>query len=318
MRAPAAVRADRRAHFPEHLLQCLLLGHGEAQRMKRVDAVDFERGRIEPRALEGLHVPGVRRAAPHAAAAIDLDDDRGDLQQRVGAGMEAAGLDVDDDRQVATEAPRGEVRVQRHASRQRSFSPARSGTSDIVAERVVRRNLPALASQRDAPRVQWQAVEARSEFAGEGLEAGQRTGILEHLGIEFEGGMRRVDAGAAAGVLLRRAGMRCAVGAEEEARIAAGHRIEQGQPVGLALQHRQAVVMRADAAGEQRIAVHCQVLRGHRRGDATAALRTNSTAARVVTCSNTIAQPRQPLVQRCQHLVDETGLAIEHVDLWRA
>ena len=83
--------------------------------------------------LEGLHVEGMRRAAHQPALRVHVDDHRGDLQQRVGGGDEAAGLDVDDDGQEAAKAaperrgfPLGAVHG---ASRQPRVSPARSGTS---------------------------------------------------------------------------------------------------------------------------------------------------------------------------------------------
>ena len=69
-----------------------------------------------------------------------------------------------------------------------------------------------------------QAVEVRAEFRGEGLQPRQHAGLLEGLGIQLDAGMGGVDAGAAAGVLLGVARVRRAVGAEEEARIAAPRR----------------------------------------------------------------------------------------------
>src|SRR5207245_149125 len=63
------------------------------------------------------------------------------------------------------------------------------------------------------------------------------------------------------------AGMRRAVGAEEEFRIAARRRANQRLAVLLALQHRQTVIVRPDAAREHRAAVVEQVVRCDRGGN---------------------------------------------------
>ena len=65
-RSPAAVRADGGADLAEQPLQRVTLRNGRPQRMPRIDAVDLERHRIESRALEGLHVKAMRRAAADA------------------------------------------------------------------------------------------------------------------------------------------------------------------------------------------------------------------------------------------------------------
>ncbi len=72
-----------------------------------------------------------------------------------------------------------------------------------------------------------QAIEIRAEMAGEGLQAIQAAGQLERLGVQLDRRVRGEHAGAAAGVLLGRALVRRAVGAEKEARIAAGRRRDQ-------------------------------------------------------------------------------------------
>src|SRR5512139_839627 len=84
----------------------------------------------------------------------------------------------------AGEAPaQGFARAQRHDA--------------VRAEGIVRRHRPGLPPQLHAGLVQWQAIEARAEFAGKGLEPGQCAGLLEYLRIEFQGRMRGIDAGAA-------------------------------------------------------------------------------------------------------------------------
>jgi hypothetical protein len=56
-------------------------------------------------------------------------------------------------------------------------------------------------------------------------------------------------------MLLQVAGMRGAVGAEEEPGLPAGGGLEQRLPVHLTLEHRQAVPVRTHPAGEQGVAV---------------------------------------------------------------
>ena len=59
----------------------------------------------------------------------------------------------------------------------------------------------------------------------EGFEPVEPADLFEGFGVEFDGGMGGVDARAAAGIFLRLAHVRRAVGAEEEAWIAAGGRL---------------------------------------------------------------------------------------------
>ena len=126
--------------------------------------------------------------------------------------------------------------------------------------------------------------------------------------------MRRENAGAAAGRFLGVLRVRRAVGAEEEARVVAGRRFEQRLAVVLALEHRQAVMMRPDAAFEHRIAIQQQVLRRDRRGDARArALHELRGRARRDVLEHDL-QVRHAFDDAAQHAVDEGVLAVEHVD----
>jgi hypothetical protein len=131
-RAAAAVVADGGADFAEDALQGVGFVDGGAQRVKGVDAVHFERDGIHARAFEGLHVEGVALAAADTTVGCDIDDHGGDLQQRVGARVEAAGFNVDDDGQEAAEAPGAQAGFSGHQAafcrRQPSLPPARRGT----------------------------------------------------------------------------------------------------------------------------------------------------------------------------------------------
>ena len=119
-------------------------------------------------------------------------------------------------------------------------------------------------------RVARQAVEVRAALGGERLQAIEPPGLLERFGVQLDGGVRGEDAGAAAGCLLGVPRVRRAVGAEEETRIVARRGFDQRTSIVFALQHRQAVVVRTDAALEDRIAIQQQVLRRDRRADAAA------------------------------------------------
>src|SRR6185503_20961521 len=104
--------------------------------------------------------------------------------------------------------------------------------------------------------------EARAELGSEALQLVERAGFLEGRGVELDRRVRRVDPRAAARRFLLLARMWRAVGAEEEFRVAGGRGLDQRLAVLLALQHRQAVVMRTDAAHEERVAVEEQVVGG--------------------------------------------------------
>ena len=109
--------------------------------------------------------------------------------------------------------------------------------------------------------------------------------------------------------------VRRAVGAEEEVRIARGRGAAQRQPVLLALGDRQAVEMRADAAGEDGVAVDDQMMRGDRRREIR---RRSATYCDRLLGGDVLehdAQFGQPAAQRVEHPVDEHRLAVEDIDL---
>ena len=214
-----------------------------------------------------------RRA--RAAVGLDLDQHRGDFQQRIGVRIEAAALDVDHDGQEAAEAARHGQSLA-HAALLRDEAPgerlARAERHELVAGRRDRPPAASTASRSSVmrSRIARQAVEIRAALGRERLQAIERAGLLERFRVQLDGGVRRENAGAAARRLLRVPRVRRAVGAEEEARIVARRRFDQRPAIVLALEHRQAVVVRPDAALEDRIAIQQQVLRRDRRADAAA------------------------------------------------
>ncbi len=92
---------------------------------------------------------------------------------------------------------------------------------DIVADENRRRDCPRGVRQHDLSDVARQAVEVRTVKTGERLQAIQRSGLIEDVGIQFDRRVRGVEAGAAAGGCLVATRMRSTVGSQKEARIAA-------------------------------------------------------------------------------------------------
>src|SRR5712692_6999333 len=85
----------------------------------------------------------------------------------------------------------------------------------VTTERDGFRHGPFLPHQRDAAAIARQVVELRAVQRGEALEPVERVRLLERDSVQLEGGVRGVDARAAAGGFLRVARVRRAVGAEE-------------------------------------------------------------------------------------------------------
>ena len=103
-RALAARLAHRLAHHVENVVQRLALGQGTAQGVVRVDPGNLQRTRVEVGTGKRLHMGGDQLLAAQEAGLVDAQRYRGDLQQRIVFGIEAAGLHVDHDRQETTEA----------------------------------------------------------------------------------------------------------------------------------------------------------------------------------------------------------------------
>ncbi len=68
-----------------------------------INAGYAQRGRVQPRSGEGLHVEAVSGAARQRAAGVHVDENGGNLQQRIGARIEATGLNIDHHGQKAAE-----------------------------------------------------------------------------------------------------------------------------------------------------------------------------------------------------------------------
>ncbi|CAM2144453.1 hypothetical protein PT2222_160049 [Paraburkholderia tropica] len=177
---------------------------------------------------------------------------------------------------------------------------------------------PLFAAQRDLLGAARQAVEVRTEEAREAFELVERARVVERFGVELERVQRRVATRAAAGVFLQALRVRRAVGAEEEARVARRGRLDQRHAMRLALEDRQTVIVRTDAALENRVAVVEQMVRRDRRAEQ---------AGRGVIGADVIdgvlrrdvlehhLQAREVAAQRRHHAVDEDLLAIEQVDV---
>ena len=122
-----------------------------------------------------------------------------------------------------------------------------------VRERVAGGHLPVLFAQRDGAGIARQAVKIGAKETGEALQFVQRPGAFEGFRVQFQGGVGGVQAGAAAGAFLGGALVRGAVGTQEQPRVATGGRLQQRLAVPLALQYRQAIVVRAYATGDNQV-----------------------------------------------------------------
>jgi hypothetical protein len=89
------------AHIAKHALQCVAFGYRRAQRMMRIDSVDFQRSGFEVRVFKRNDVKTQCIAASQITLVIDIQEYRCNFQQRIGRGIEAAGFNIDYDRQEA-------------------------------------------------------------------------------------------------------------------------------------------------------------------------------------------------------------------------
>ena len=96
--------------------------------MMDIDTVHFHRLRVEVGAGKRRYVAGNGFAAVKLSLFVDVDQDRRDLQQRIGGFVESTGLDIDDDGQVAAKALRHRGYISHLLmSFQFNVSPARNG-----------------------------------------------------------------------------------------------------------------------------------------------------------------------------------------------
>jgi hypothetical protein len=152
-------------------------------------------------------------------------------------------------------------------------------------------------------------------MTGESLEGIEASALLEGFSIQLDGRVRGEHAGAPAGILLGAALVRRTVGAEEEARIAAGGRIEQRLAILLALENRQTIIMRPNAAGEDRVAVVQQVLGGDGGRHARACAADELRRLRRGDVFEDDFQGGKALNDGREHGIDEMVLPIEYVDV---
>ena len=81
------------------------------------------------------------------------------------------------------------------------------------------------------------------------------------MGKASHGHRRGVDSRASATAFLGRIDVRGTTRTKEKMRIARGCGLDQGQTIRFALGDRQAIVMQADAAGKNGVAVYDEVMR---------------------------------------------------------
>ena len=92
-------------------------------------------------------------------------------------------------------------------------------------------------------------------MGSERFESIQAAGGFECFRIQLDRCVRGENACTAARIFLRVLRVRCAVDAEKESRIITNRRFDECSPIALALEDGQAVVVRANTAGENCIAV---------------------------------------------------------------
>jgi len=136
---------------------------------------------------------------------------------------------------------------------------------------------------------------------------------LECFRVQLDGRVSGKHPGAAAGIFLGGTIVRCAIGTQEKSWVAAGRRVEQRKAVAFALQDRQAVVVRPDAAGEYRVAIVQQVLGRDGRADAGSGAGDEFDGARRRDVFEDHAQGGKTFEHGLQHGVDEVGFTVEYI-----
>src|SRR5690606_25744126 len=133
-------------------------------------------------------------------------------------------------------------------------------------------------------------------------------------GIQFDGRMCGKYACATAVVFFERAGMRCAVGAQKEFLTAAGRSFDQRLTMLFAFQDGQAVIMRADSALKNRVAVITQVMCGNGCCDGVRCGGDKVGGFLRGDMFEYHAQPGKTAGDRSEYSVDEAFLAVENID----
>ncbi len=153
-------------------------------------------------------------------------------------------------------------------------------------------------------------------MAGERLKLIQSSELLEDLGIQLQGRRRTVTTGTTAGALFSPLQMGRRIGAEEEFRIAADRHLLQRLLMATALEHRQTVVVGADAAHQQVVAVHQQMLGGDGRRHPLRGRQHKLDRLRRGDVLHHHLQMREATNHGDQMAFDEDSLAIEDIDLF--
>ena len=159
-----------------------------------------------------------------------------------------------------------------------------------------------------------QPVEIGAEMTGKCFQPVEPADRFERFGVQFDRGVSGKHAGASAVIFLGGPLVRCAVGAEEKPRTAAGGGLEQRLPVTLALEYRQAIEVRPDAAQENRISIVQQMLRRDRRGNAGSRRLDEFHCAGRRDVFEHHLKLREAIEQRLKHRIDEMRFTIEYID----
>ena len=116
-------------------------------------------------------------------------------------------------------------------------------------------------------------------------------------------------------MLFQMRGMRCAVGTQKEPVAARRHGMQQCLAMNFSFEHRQAVIVRPHAPQKQGIAVEQQMVRCDGGCGVGPGLRHILRGLAGGDVFQHDFQLRKVTAQRRQVLVDEHGLAVEHINL---
>ena len=101
--AAAAAMLYRLANFAKELLEHFRFGPRLARRVVRIDADEAQRRRIHVGAGQRRYLV-MQQLGARQAFAVVVQQNRGKFQNRVAAGVEAAGFQIDDNRQKTAKA----------------------------------------------------------------------------------------------------------------------------------------------------------------------------------------------------------------------
>ena len=281
-------------------------GEGDARGLAAGDRVELREAGVAQQLGAGeVHQRRPHRRIGDQLAAVDVDR-RGEPGGEL-VGLVAAEVHGPDLEQHARRQPR-HLRVGRKSVSEHGlpFSPSHATCTGVPGSNTTTGPAPVSTSagiatgsgqplERHPRLVRRQPVERRPVQAREALEPVERPLLLEDLrvGRRAPPAPRSTPAQPQAASLVALACGALSVPRKNRGSPPVAARRSAAR-CRRALQHRQAVVVRPDAADEQRVAVEHQVLHGDRRRRRSPSASTKATPSAVVTCSMTMRSSGQP------------------------